>query len=317
MANAGPKIVVVGATFVDMAFRCEEIPTEGQQVAGSGLSYTPTGPGPCQALQAVLCDCEVHLVSKVGGGPFGAWIIQSLNDLGINTDYVITAEAMNTGVDVTLVNPFGENAVCRYAGANMALQARDVMGAEELISQADVCLVHGHLPQEAVVAAIRCAKVHGKKVILHPALPPAGRPATHATLPNAYFDVDVMVSNLYEAAAMAEQSTADIHAAKLIGSDLVARGVHHAVVTEGRRGSLIVDRQGAELVPSFEIELLDCTGRADAFAGALAASLGVGDALHDAVTFASAAGALACTTFGSIESMSAKADIIQLLQDRS
>ena len=43
MINIGPKIVVVGGICVDMAFRCGEIPVEGQQVAGSGLSYTTTG----------------------------------------------------------------------------------------------------------------------------------------------------------------------------------------------------------------------------------------------------------------------------------
>ena len=56
------------------------------------------------------------------------------------------------------------------------------------------------------------------------------------------------------------------------------------------------------------------TGSLDAFAGALAASCAVGDDIRRAVKFASAAWALACTKFGSIETMPKKAEIIQLLQ---
>jgi ribokinase len=52
----------------------------------------------------------------------------------------------------------------------------------------------------------------------------------------------------------------------------------------------------------------------DAFAGALAAYYAVKNDIREAVKFASAAGALACTKFGSIESLPTKDEIIQLLQ---
>jgi hypothetical protein len=44
------------------------------------------------------------------------------------------------------------------------------------------------------------------------------------------------------------------------------------------------------------------------------ASCAVGDDIRRAVKFASGAGALACTKFGSMEAMPKKAEIIQLLQ---
>ncbi len=82
----------------------------------------------------------------------------------------------------------------------------------------------------------------------------------------------------------------------------------------GRRGSLVVDRNGADHIPAFEVELVDQTCRGDAFAGALAAYCAVDDDVREAVKFASAAGALACTKFGSIEALPTKAEIIELLQ---
>jgi sugar/nucleoside kinase (ribokinase family) len=48
----------------------------------------------------------------------------------------------------------------------------------------------------------------------------------------------------------------------------------------------------------------------------LAACYAVSGDIREAAKFASAAGALACTKFGSIESLPTKAEIIELLQTR-
>ena len=314
MPGRTPKVVVIGGSYVDMAIRCGQIPSPGQSVTGSGLSYTATGQGPNQAAEAALCGCEVHLISKVGSDPFGQMVKASLAEFDVNTDFVYTAKAKNTGIVVTLVNAEGENADCVYTGANSALRPQDIDGAEQIISGADVCLIHGRLPQDAIVAAIRCAKVHGTKVILNPARPTEQASGGDSDLPIEYFSADILIPNLYEAADITDQSTAKIRTAKLIGSDLVARGVDCAVITMGKRGCLVVDRNSADHIAAFEVELVDQTGRGDAFAGALAAYCAVKDDIRGAVKFACAAGALACTKFGSIEALPTKAEIIELLQ---
>ena len=314
MPGRSPKIVVIGGTYVDMAIRCGQIPSRGQSVTGSALSYTATGPGPNQAAEAALCGCEVHLISKIGGDPFAQMVKASLAEFGVNTDFVFTAKAMNTGVLVTLVNAEGENADCYCAGANNALGARDIETAEQAIAAAGVCLICGQLPHEAIVSALRCAELYGVKVILNPARPMEQRGRENNDLPVEYFSADILISNLYEAADITEHSAANVRTAKLIGSDLVARGANCAIITMGRRGCMVVDRNGADQIPAFEVELVDQTARGDAFAGALAAYCAVKHDLREAVKFASAAGALACTKFGSIEALPTKADIIELLQ---
>ena len=309
-----PKVVVIGGTYVDMTFRCSHIPSPGLSVVGNSLSYTVTGPGPNQAVEAALCVCDVNLISKIGGDPFGKMAKTILTEYKVNTEYIFTAEAKNTGVIVTIVNAAGENADCYYTGANIALGSRDIEAAEEVISEADVCLIHGGLQQDAIVKAIRYSKIHGAKVILNPARPIEHKGMTSGDLPTEYFMVDIMIPNLGEAADITDHSTSGMCTAKLIGSDMVARGVKYAVITMGKRGCMVVDRDGADQIPAFEVELVDHTGRGDAFTGALAAYCAVEDDVRGAVKFASAAGALACTKFGSIEAMPTKADIIQLLQ---
>jgi len=314
MAGRSPKVVVIGSTYVDMAIRCGQIPSPGQSVIGTALSYTATGPGLNQAVEAALCGCEVHLISKVGGDSFAQMAKARLAEFNVNTDFVYTAEAKNTGVVVTMVNAAGENAACYYAGANSALQSLDINSAEQIISEADVCLIHGQMPQEAIVTAVRCAKIHGTKVILNPARPVEQQGQESSDLPIEYFSVDILVPNLYEAAEITDHSAASVRTAKLIGSDLVARGVESAVITMGKRGCMVVDRSGADQIPGFDVELVDQTGSGDAFAGALAAYYAVENDVRGAVKFASAAGALACTKFGSTEALPTKAEIIELLQ---
>jgi ribokinase len=286
MTGRSPKVVVIGGTYVDMAVRCSQIPSPGQSFAGSALSYTTTGPGPNQAVEAALCGCE----------------------------FVYTAEAMNTGVVVTLVNGTGENATCHYPGANCALQPKDIADAEQVIAEANVCLIHGQLPQETIVSALRAAELHGVKVILNPARPLEKSGEEGGDLPIEYFTADIVIPNLFEAAEITDQSTANIRTAKMIGSDLVSRGVAYAVITMGRRGCMVVDRNSADQIPAFEVDLVDHAGSGDAFAGALAAYCAVEDDVRAAVKFASAAGALACTKFGTIEALPTKAEIIELLQ---
>jgi ribokinase len=317
MSGRIPKVVVVGGAYVDIAMRCGQALTVGQCVAGSGFSYTATGPGPNQAVEACLCGCEVYLISKLGSGPFAQIVRTTLSEFGVNIDFVYTAGAKNTGVVLTLVNAEGENAGCIYTGANSALTPEDIDAAEKVISEADVCLIHGREPQKAIVRAIRCAKVHGTKVILNPARPieSQGNGRTKSDdLPVEYFSVDILIPNLYEAADITDHSVSNIRTAKLIGSDLVARGADSAVITMGRRGCMVVDRKSADHIPAYQIELVDQTCTGDAFAGALAAYCAVDDNMTEAVKFASAAGALVCTKFGSIEALPTKAEIIELLQ---
>lgn len=314
MAANVPKVVVVGGTYVDMVIRCGQIPSAGQSVTGSSLSYTATGPGPNQSAEVALCGCEVYLISKVGGDPFGQMVKDDLAEFNINTDFVYTAETKNTGIVVTLVDAAGENTSLTYAGANSALLPQDIDAAEQIISEADICLIHGQLPQGAIIKAILYAKLHGTKVILNPARPIESPGKENGELPIEYFSANILIPNLYEAADITEHSAANVRTAKLIGSDLVSRGADSAVITMGKRGCMVVSREDADHIPAFEIELVDHTCTGDAFAGALAAYCAVKDDIREAVKFACAAGALVCTKFGSIEALPTKAEIIELLQ---
>jgi ribokinase len=316
MAGKKPRVVVVGSVYVDMAIRCEQFPDTSEIISGSGFSCIPTGSGLNQAIQAALCGCEVSLVGKVGNDSFGQMVRNNLADFGVNCDFLFQAEAKNTGVTVSFVNSTGANRTIISEGANKALMPGDIKGAEfeKLISSADVCLINGQLPPDFVCSAIRAGKLSRTKVILDPALSSEQLQRQSVALPMDYYSVDIIVPNFVEAAELSTAQNHNIHTAKLIGSDLIARGVGCAVIKLGKRGALVVDKDSADHIPPFEVKFVDRTACGDAFDGALAASCAVGDEIRKAVRFASAAGALACSKFGSQESLPKKEEIIELLQ---
>ena len=314
MTGKSPKIVVVGGCYVDMAIRCDRVPLPGESLIGSELSYSISGPGPAQAIQAALCECDVYLIGKVGSGSTAEMLRKSLEEYGVNISYLSTASAKNTGCVVTMVDTEGDSTSLTYFGANSSLTASDIKEADKVISEADICLIHGQLPDEAVREALLCASAHGVKVILDPVHPLEQVDKEDKELPAAYFSADIVIPNLYEAADITESADANMRVAKLIGSDLIARGVSTAIITMGRRGCMIVDRNDSRHVKAFDVDLVDQSGAGDAFAGALAAFCAVGGDIVSGVKFASAAGALACTKFGSVEALPSKMEIIELLQ---
>ncbi|MHC4271011.1 MAG: PfkB family carbohydrate kinase [Planctomycetota bacterium] len=318
MVNNAPKLTVIGGTYIDLALKCSHVPAPGQSVTGSTINFSPTGPGTIQSIQAALCGCEVHLISKVGDCPFGKMLKDALTEHNINTDYVFTAKAKHTGAIVTIVDSAGENASCTYIGANNALISDEIQTAEKTIATSDVCLIHGQLPQDAICTAIRLAKIHSTKLILNPAGPLGLREAQNKSddLPIDYFSADILILNLFEAAHITDHSTSGVRTAKLIASDLIARGAGAAVITMGKRGCMVVDRNGADHIPAFQVELVNKTARGDAFAAALASYCAIKDNIREAAKFAAAAGALTCTKFGSIEALPTKQEIIELLQKR-
>jgi ribokinase len=319
MAGRIPKVVVVGPSYVDIAVKCEAAPQAGQIVEGGGLSCMATGPGPNRAIQSALCGCESHLISKVGDDVFGQMVRSRLEKNDVSIDFVYAAQAMSTGVAMTMVDSVGENSGCISEGANRALSRDEVECAEveQLISSADICLIDGNLSVEVVKSILRTASLYKTKVILEIDVPirDAGE-INNLDWPMEYFNVDILVPIFPHEGTIAgaEQGASTVHKLKLIGSEFVARGAESVIIKMGAKGTIISDRDGMQQIAGFTGEgVLNHTNGSDAFAGALAASCAVGDQMDKAIKFASAAAFIAADKIDNPEPLALKEEIIQLL----
>ena len=131
--------------------------------------------------------------------------------------------------------------------------------------------------------------------------------------PGEYYDVNILIANFNQSNAGMEHTAGILHKIKLAVADLAAKGIAYIVVNTVPRGAVIVDSQGSSQIDSFSLELVDRTCCDDAFAGALAASIAVGDEPQKAVRFACAACAIAGSRFGSHDSLPRKDEILELL----
>ena len=92
------------------------------------------------------------------------------------------------------------------------------------------------------------------------------------------------------------------------------RGV---TISLGEQGAMAVDRAALSRFPAHKVKVVDTTGAGDAFRAGLAVRIAEGASLDEAVRFANACGALACTIMGAEPSMPRLVDAERLIRGNS
>jgi ribokinase len=87
------------------------------------------------------------------------------------------------------------------------------------------------------------------------------------------------------------------------------------VISLGEQGAMAVDRAALNRFPAHKVKVVDSTGAGDAFRAGLAVKLAEGSSLDDAVRFANACGALACTIMGAEPSMPCREAVEAFLKE--
>ncbi|HTW92781.1 MAG TPA: ribokinase [bacterium] len=123
-------------------------------------------------------------------------------------------------------------------------------------------------------------------------------PEHSTTRPLDDFYFDYLVPNEIEAHMLTGRMTPEEAAAVLLPE--TRQGV---VISLGEEGALAVDRAALTRFPAHKVNVVDTTGAGDAFRAGLAVRIAEGASLDEAVRFANACGALACTIMGAEPSM--------------
>lgn len=306
-------IVVIGSINMDLVCRVAAMPQPGQTILGSDLVTVPGGKGANQAVAAAKLGAEVHMIGRVGDDDFGQRLLNGLKQHGVRTNRVIVSEGVSSGCAIILVDAVGENSIVVAPGANAQVTPADLDAAERLIAPAGCVVLQLEIPLKTVAHALTICRRHGVFTILDPA------PAPPDGLPDRLFKVDVLTPNQSEAEAilggsrMGRMKRTRRTDAKTIGGELVRRGARSAVLKLGAKGSMLVAEQ-IEHVAGFKVKVVDTTAAGDAFTAALAVAHVEGLRGVEALRFANAAGALACTTFGAQPSLPDRAAVERLLR---
>ena len=285
------SVLVAGSANLDFVVRADHIPAPGETVLGRAFRTFPGGKG---ANQAIACaragGAATQMLLALGDDSFAASIEASLHEAGVAM-HTVRSASEPTGTAFICVSDKAENAITVAPGANAALRAEHLpplTGVSHLLLQLET-------PLDTVVAYARAAHAAGVRVVLNAA------PAR--TLPDDLLAaVDLLVVNEGELAAVSGV-TNDIEAA------LERIAVASVIVTLGARGCIARTPQDRLLQSGFAVDAIDTTAAGDTFCGALVAMLHRGEPLADALRFASAAAAIACTRLGAQSSIPSLAEV--------
>jgi len=276
---------------MDFIVYVDRLPRAGETVIGRGFEMLPGGKGANQAVAVARLGGRSLLVSRVGDDYVGRLLLENARRNGVSVEHVKVDPEAHSGVALIIVGERGENVIAVAPGVDARISPQDVEEARPALRVADVVVAQLEVPLETALKAMEVGKSEGKLTVLNPA--PA-RPLP----PGAYRLVDVLTPNVRELEALTGVEVGGVEDAERAASKLLDEGVGSVVVTLGRRGALIVSREGARLMETYEVPVVDTVGAGDAFNGALALALAVGAELEEAVDFANMVASLKVTKRG-------------------
>lgn len=312
---AAPLIVVVGSLSMMLVTRVSAEPHFGRQVNGTAVRWRPGGRGATQAVAAAKLGATVHLIGRVGSDDLGSRLLSSLDQAGVATSFVTISENAATGTLLALEDETTRRyALVRCPGANLLVTPDDIDRAQPLLRTASAVIMQLEIPVETVEHTRAVCHRFRVPVILDPSPLPDG------PLPKSFFDVTCLTPDEEEAALLLGRpglfSSRNVQDPKQIAAELCGLGPRSVAVKCAEHGSLYAcaerRRECVLQVPAFKVKALDPSGAGDAFTAALAVALVEGKAPADALRFANAAGALACTHEGAFGAMPHRSDVDDL-----
>ncbi|GHH85708.1 ribokinase [Streptomyces sulfonofaciens] len=268
-------VLVVGSVNRDVTVRTERFPAPGETVLGDRLLTGLGGKGANQAVAAAGAGARTRLLATVGDDDHGGELVRALTAAGVGTGPLRRAPGLATGTALITVDSRGENQIVVVPGANAATGADRVREEAAAVGAADVVVVQGEIPVEAVTEVVR----------LGPRLTVLNL-APYVAVPRPVLErVDVLVVNATEAGQLLGTAAPSGVPAALGAVRRLAGIARSAVITLGAQGAVVAGARTAPAhLPVLEaVEVVDATGAGDAFVGVLAAELAAGSDLAHAV----------------------------------
>ena len=286
------KAIAMGVHVLDVLVRPVEAIPEGQggQLVDE-IRITAAGSAGGAALVLARLGAEVQSARAIGTDPAGDMLLALLEGDGVDTSLLLRRDDVQTSASVLPIRPNGDRPAFHVVGANATYGPDDAPYDE--IAAADNLHLGGpeFMGGEAAAKILRHAREQGTTTSADVLAP--GDPGLLEWLGDALPELDYLLPN--DEQVLGFTGTDDLEQGCRA---LVERGVGCVAATCGADGVLIVDADGAERVPAFDIEVVDTTGCGDAFSAGFLRGLALGSDRRDAAVLGCAAAALVAQGLG-------------------
>ena len=268
------------------------------------------------AVGAARLGARAAVITKVGDDPFGPYIRSALEGFGVDARWVGTHPTLRTPVVFCEIFPPDDFPLLFYRepkAPDMELSADD-LDLDAIRAARNFWVTGTGLSDEpsrsATLAALEARARSGITVLdldHRPMFWPS-REAARLAMQEALPHVTVAVGNQDEC-----ETAVGVREPHAAAAALRERGVDLAIVKQGPRGVLAVDRDGAVEVPPVPVEVVNGLGAGDAFGGALCHGLLSGWDLERKMRFCNAAGALVASRLACADAMPEEHEVEELL----
>lgn len=300
------KIIVIGSTIVDLAVYADRFPVDGETVVGKSLRLGAGGKGSNQATAAHKAGGEVIMVSKLGNDFFKNIILEHYKKEGMTTDYIFQSDEAQTGTAIIEVNSIsGQNRIFVMKAANEFLSKEEIQKSEKEIETCDTVLMQLETGMPSIEEGIRLAKKYKKRLIFNPA--PPQKIDLELLKGIDYFTPNETEAEFYSGVHIVTADDAKKAAEKLLGL-----GIENVIITLGKSGALLVNKNQCILIPTTNLKPVDTTGAGDAFNGGFAVAVSEGKDIISSIKFANCTASIKITRKGTSSAMPKREEIDNL-----
>jgi ribokinase len=296
------KVFVIGTFIMDLVVKSSKMPDKGETVIGKGYQVFPGGKGINQAIAAARLGSEVYILGKVGNDNYGKEFLELLDDEDIYSEFVTISEKSKNGLGFINVDDTGENRIVVVLGANNDISTEELDEFFEGVCEGDIVITQMELQWPIVERIIEKAYEKKAKIVLNPA--PAKRLSDSVLSKISY-----LIPNENEAEVLTRKKINSIEDARECGKILYSKGVDNVIITLGKNGSCLYNKEGFLHFPALNVKAIDTVGGGDAFNGGIAHMISQGYHINDAVRYANIVAALAVTKHGAIPSLPYKMEV--------
>ena len=284
-------ITVLGSANIDFVFRIKRFPELGETLLAEGHARILGGKGANQAIACARLGAKTIFMGVLGDDNFGDDLLQSLKQNGVQIQHVRRLKNVYTGTAVIFVNPEGNNSILYFPGANGCIDETYIDEILPHVISSSILLLQFEIPLNALAYLLKRLPAESPIVIVDPSPVQDLR-----ALPVER--IDILTPNQIELTLLTGHS--NIIAG---GKKLLAAGIKQVICKAGEVGAWAFSQNNIKHFPAFRVHVVDTTAAGDAFNAGLAVALEKGLTLDQAVIWANAAGALACTKFGAQPSL--------------